>query len=425
MNRVSTQPIRFVKGSHIIQLYEDKEARITRRQELPESAFWNTEITRHTNVIVLSYAWLDKRHPDPDRFHLLQLGPLLKSFHNYQEKLKKESKNFRYEGDVAVFMDFMSLLQRPLQATRETWEHHLFRDSLKHMPLLYASGRSRVWCMTKVPASRRNRAYEHRGWCHFERSIASIATTGKKLLDMGRVSRIYEGMDFKSEVENTIMVFRSPPILPHEFHSDVQDKKFTAGHDRELVSKLYESTFDEMVNEVDRLEFAGLNWGYSETEKLAKLLRQCQKLERVILRGNQITEAGAQLIVEAIPKTVTFLDLRDNGLDFEFDDDPTEGEVRNSLMPEWKMEQRVQWEVDYFRALCARYKSTDRACFPDRQPPPANNAASKRRKPSVDGQQPSEDSTHSISYRMPNLGARKGQVSKDPTRCSAWKETPL
>ena len=46
MNRVSTQPTRFVlKGSHIIQLYEDMEARITRRQELPESAFLNTEIT--------------------------------------------------------------------------------------------------------------------------------------------------------------------------------------------------------------------------------------------------------------------------------------------------------------------------------------------------------------------------------------------
>ena len=62
--------VRLVQGDYLVGLYERGEP-MRPRQELPEAAFYDGPLGAGSGVelIAVSYPWLSKRHPDPDRFH--------------------------------------------------------------------------------------------------------------------------------------------------------------------------------------------------------------------------------------------------------------------------------------------------------------------------------------------------------------------
>ena len=100
--------IKLVKGSFLVKLCQEGN-RIERRQELPKEAFWEPKevldkisqykMSRKKFVIVLSYRWLSREHPDPDRHHLTTMHRIF--------KMAMEDIG----DDIAIFWDFLSLHQ--------------------------------------------------------------------------------------------------------------------------------------------------------------------------------------------------------------------------------------------------------------------------------------------------------------------------
>lgn len=74
---------RLLRPAFILQWFYQTKKPLPKRQDLPESAFLDpAKLTRHKQleIIAVSYCWLSKEHPDPDRYHLETLVALLELF---------------------------------------------------------------------------------------------------------------------------------------------------------------------------------------------------------------------------------------------------------------------------------------------------------------------------------------------------------
>uniref|UniRef100_A0A0G4HDZ1 Uncharacterized protein n=1 Tax=Chromera velia CCMP2878 TaxID=1169474 RepID=A0A0G4HDZ1_9ALVE len=102
-------------------------------------------------VVCLSFGWLSKEHPDPERFHLRLL-------------VEEMNQQWWAQGEMAervfIFWDFMSLFQWP----RSEEQDALFRKALSQLDLLYSSSHTRIFRSTGVPPNSPNSLpYEERG----------------------------------------------------------------------------------------------------------------------------------------------------------------------------------------------------------------------------------------------------------------------
>ena len=128
--------VRLIKGEYIVEQH-NLGLPIRQRQELPESAFHDGPIGAGSGVdlIAVSYPWLRNGHPDPNRFHLSTLAPLLPAYHR------------SYDRKTVFFLDFMSLYQG-----ERTAEHdELFKLGLRAINLIYGQQHVKVWCLTRMP----------------------------------------------------------------------------------------------------------------------------------------------------------------------------------------------------------------------------------------------------------------------------------
>ena len=163
--------VRLVQGDYLVGLYERGEP-MRPRQELPEAAFYDGPLGAGSGVELsaVSYPWLSKRHPDPDRFHLNTLAPLLKA-------------SARHRGmKLVVFLDFFCLFQ----GERTSAQAELFKQGLRAINVIYGQQHVKVWCLTRVPRHV-DVDYFGRGWCTFELTIASVLKVSNNLLDMGKL----------------------------------------------------------------------------------------------------------------------------------------------------------------------------------------------------------------------------------------------
>ena len=145
-------PVRLVTAEYLIGLFERGE-RIKRRQELPESAFYDAPLNEAASLFIVSYRWITKSHPDPEGFHLGTLAPVLRS----------DCKRSDIASRVAVFIDFCCLYQSP----RSDDESALFKKGLSSINLLYAHQTTYVLCLTRVPAG--VTGYDVSGWVRARR----------------------------------------------------------------------------------------------------------------------------------------------------------------------------------------------------------------------------------------------------------------
>ena len=160
--------VRLVQGDYLVGLYERGEP-MRPRQELPEAAFYDGPLGAGSGVELsaVSYPWLSKRHPDPDRFHLNTLAPLLKAYARF---------------NPVVFLDFLCLFQ----GERTSAQAELFKQGLRAINVIYGQQHVKVWCLTRVPRHV-DVDYFGRGWCTFELTIASVLKVSNNLLDMGKL----------------------------------------------------------------------------------------------------------------------------------------------------------------------------------------------------------------------------------------------
>ena len=309
-------PVRLLRGEYLVGLWEAGRT-LQRRQDIEESSFFDEPLCQEgTRLIVMSYRWQTKHHPDPDGFSLATMAAVIKAYLVCVHR-------------IAVFLDFSSLYQTP----RSEGETMLFKAGLKAINVLYAHQVTHVWCLTRVPQG--TTPYHASGWCTFERTIASVLTEQNKLWDLGKLPEGYvgdfvaqlatcrEARDPLAEERFLFQVFtamsswctaaradRAPPLRGDRFRALLSGKAFTNGKaDHELVAGLYDAFLSEGLGCATSLAFSDLEWGDAEVAQLADVLPLCTALRELSLSNNSFGDGGIGSLARALPLTLTSLDL--------------------------------------------------------------------------------------------------------------------
>ena len=281
--------VRLIRAAYLVELDQLSEI-IKPRQELPDEAFHDGPIGADHGValVAISYPWLTAAHPDPERFHMKTLAPLLAAAER------------DFNNQIAVFLDFMSLFQ----GQRTTEQNELFKQGLRAINLIYGHQQVTVWCLTRVPAGV-ERDYHVRGWCTFERAIASALKTEYDLLDIGMLERAPDAVtNFESQVEAVCKSGRRPPLPPAEFQQLLLSKHFTNGkQDHDLVSRLYADFVAEALGAAVRLTFPALEWGDTEAHQISQILVACTSLTSLSLSENNISDDGVAALAAGLNST--------------------------------------------------------------------------------------------------------------------------
>jgi hypothetical protein len=365
LESVRSGAIRPLRGRFVAALHKHG-GRLKRRQDLPEEAFWTYEELKAVAeklgedrygwlFVALSYRWLSADHPDPDGFHLAIIAEVaalyLKGFDQWdfmRSQLVPAGKAAGLEGsdlttafeeagldpavaDFALFWDFASLTQKP----RTDEEELLFMPGLTASNIWYGHLKSLCWMQITLPEGfsfapfRDNKTgkmrtpaqtYEDSGWCFIESIISAGIKKGVLRLDLGQrtVVQVTDGGVVEEAMGKDyahlakVAAKRPAPILPSEAARLLREVKiFTAGSDVDKVIDLYRSFFEGVSQSTVELNFDGLEWGDAEAVQLAAVLPSFVRLETLNLWNNQIGDAGAAAVAEAIAKEGAFPSLTD------------------------------------------------------------------------------------------------------------------
>ena len=94
-------------------------------------------------LVIISYPWLSKAHPDPKMFHLRRLTFVLKQLETYHNR-----------QNLGVIMDFCALWQKHGESeTRTEFQIKQFKDGLKEINTPYGHQEITSIKMIKVPDS--------------------------------------------------------------------------------------------------------------------------------------------------------------------------------------------------------------------------------------------------------------------------------
>ena len=170
--------------------------------------------------------------------------------------------------------------------------------------------------------------YEDSGWCFIESIISAGIKEGVLRLDLGQ--RTEEAMRGSyNDLQEVCIAKRPPPIHPDEAARRLREVKiFTAGSDVDKVIELYRSFFEGVSQSTVVLTFHGVEWGDEEAVQLAAVLPSFVRLETLELSSNQIGDAGAAALAEAIAKEGAFPSLIKINLD---DKNPASDEAMKAV----------------------------------------------------------------------------------------------
>jgi len=283
--------------------------RLMRRQDMPDEAFYRGKLDLRA-LVVISYPWLTREHPDPDGFHLEALARMLGLF----------CENF---GEAAVFIDFCCLFQVP----RTEEEQSRFDKSFPGLKKLYAHQASWVWIMSALPPGYTGSAYDTRGWCSYEKAISAWVKDPMKLIDNSMLGeplldKLAECTSWHVDVHSKCNAYRKQPLSPSAFENVLTEKAFSVEADKPLVAALYRDVFAEVFIQVRELDFSGLGWTHVDNlaDTLAAMhegaaqLKTRPALKFVWLFDNPIADrAGAHAQLQRVVGNNCYL----HGLDGE------------------------------------------------------------------------------------------------------------
>ena len=266
-----------------------------RWQELPEAAritpanVWRLKAAAYDYgqlpVLVLSYPWLDKDHPDRMGETLRRVAPVLRAWLAYVTEWRSE------HCTIGVLWDYTSLPQRPYD---DDGQQARFKRGLTSIDKWYSHPFTvtlRVTNALPTGAEYTNtRPYERRGWCFFETHISAIAKFRNCLLDLNELKDVeqdWEGM-WKQMVSS-----RRPFVSPDDFAAEMSAGvasgalAFTAGADEAFVIGKYRTGFlDAFTQHTTRQQnggamfFTSLGWGDAEAAVLVRAIayavRHCE-----------------------------------------------------------------------------------------------------------------------------------------------------
>ena len=106
-----------------------------------------------------------------------------------------------------------------------------------------------------------------------------------------------------------------PDVVCNLLHTE---KKFTTDADKGVVADLYESFFNDVDGSCIEFVFSYLRWTDTEIRDLAGSLRLFEKLEKLILLYNDISDEGAVALACVFKdlKHLKDVNLEDNNIGF-------------------------------------------------------------------------------------------------------------
>lgn len=234
-------------------------------------------------ILFFSYPWLARHHPDPTGELFARVRPLLEAAIVYcDEEAGGPTASF------GVFVDFMALPQRGYTSgfdvevdDRTPEQRARFGRGLSNVAIWYAAKFTYTICLDgELPASAVNTApYSKRGWCIFERRLASLVKNCNNLLQLSRWRMLpplpgatYSPQSWFDIIAETA-VKRPPPMAPDAFEALMLDGvaaeaecagsgiRFTNGKDLLAVCvPQYKQSFLTLLGEAHTLDFASLGW---------------------------------------------------------------------------------------------------------------------------------------------------------------------
>jgi len=289
---------------------------IRRRQDLPEEAFVPVLLAAELPdtwdaMVVISYGWLTKEHPDPQGFHMRSLRIYL--------SLHRSSP----QTTVGVFWDFASLPQKDASGMLSEEDKSIFKAGLKGINILYGGQMNTVIQLTQMPVAKditsgdkhpNSTPYSDRGWCFFEATTSSVIKNANLLLDLGLATQKLEMQgkhlnDLKSGGKLIELAARSrlPPLTPEDMRAELSSRTFTNGADREMVCSKYAEFFERAAEAANNIQFwnstSGPGWGDEEFAKLAKALpyyKNCYMLD--LYDHRKVGPAGIEVLVPVLQK---------------------------------------------------------------------------------------------------------------------------
>lgn len=258
-------------------------------------------------LIVLSYGWLSKEHPDPYGFHLCRV----------LQFIKLQTARFDYFdcGDLGLFWDFASLPQPKGGVDRTPEEKRVFGKGLKAINLLYGSPTTSVIQLKGMPEvafdGMNATEYDNRGWCVFEEVTGGILKRHDMLLNLDLVKTELNQQSFSfsdfDKIKGKASGTPRPPMHPDDLAVELETKKFTSGADRGFVAEKYRQFIEELAPGTSKLQLEHNNitaryyWGPEEIRTLARALPLFISLEELKLDFHPMGDEGATALAQVLP----------------------------------------------------------------------------------------------------------------------------
>jgi len=327
-----TESLAVVKMEYFEECYKKKQV-FQDRAGIPGKAFYTgveaLELWKehgHGFLVIISYAWLSKHHPDPQRFHLRRLVTILRNFKTYHRcrgevlgnLLGGRAAGKSTQGQVGVILDYCSLWQKRPDGTgkmtRGTAEQEQqFRDGLTEINTPYGHEEITAIKLRAVPAEE-CRKYDDRGWTLFESIIIDSkgnAPTGCNYGHMNYlaiddsfnpdagaqnigVKQVFSALTF---MQGLVTSSRTPPQTPEAFGEEMRKRGnrakaknvnlFTNGSDQPFIMKKYEDAFNELVK-TKKLFYDGpasTTWSKDDIQNFLQALPHFTVLEELGLHG--------------------------------------------------------------------------------------------------------------------------------------------
>jgi len=305
--------IALVRGAYFEDCFQRSEP-ISKRQDIPQEYFWQSgdaleQWERHHSffLIIVSYSWLSKRHPDPELYHLQRFVPIVRQL---QQRLR-----WRGGDDVAIAWDFTTLFQ----AERDAVQQDMFKKGLLGFNLLYGH-KDVIGVKLKSTPKSEARLYDDRGWTLSESIlIDSKAESWNKLVVDDSfdpsVEMFEQGYHFMKRFCQHAL---SPPLVPEAFEAKLDERRsrakdrgvdlFTGGtQDEQIVVEKYRDCFQLFAN-AWCLNYVHAGWGCAQIQVFAPALRVCS-VRVLSLEFNNLRSKGVAVLCEALHNSKTLQQL--------------------------------------------------------------------------------------------------------------------
>ena len=319
--REAINSVQLVSAEWLIAL-ADAGGRVPRCQDVPPEArvsLEGLEASPGLPVLIVSYPWLSRAHPDELGEQLQLLRPIFMQYVAHTSELLPDAS-------VGVFWDYLSLPQAS-QAAHEAGEDdrtladlEVFKQGLGSINTWYAHPQTTVLLMAgPLPTGKaylNTQPYLKRGWCQAEFRMSGMVKASRCLIDVSQLGDLNADPSGVADLTSLIgrgQGGRQPPMAPDAFRSMLVEGvrsgsiKFTNRGDEEVVANIYEKAFLTELSAARELDFGGLGWADAEVEQLAEAITfyvgKCgplRNLRRVELRHNAFGSKGAVALKQVV-----------------------------------------------------------------------------------------------------------------------------